>query len=526
MYASDPSSRPRRAAAATPTVFAYGLRTGAVRLLARAGSERALAKGHGAPLADLAFGPAAGDGRHLLASADDAGVIGVWGVSGGGGGGALECARAALVAPAGARAGAAGARVAWHPAVPGLLAASVGGDVMLLDVAAIAETAPEGAPATALALGAAGVAALPGCAGGAPVTALAFSPTGAHLAAGRADGSVLVWGLPGGGDAADAVDAAAAARPPAVADATGGAPVIGAEFVPVGGRPVLVVAGGGAVTLWEAANPPTRLAALALAGAGGAPAALAGLAVGAPPPGAPGPPLVLVSAVDAGELVALTLAPDGRALAAAARFGVATPVLSTTLAPGSPWATALTLQADAVQLLSVDAAACAAAAGLEPSAHRPAAAAVPAPKAKAAIKAAPVPAPAPVAPPPAPSPSPKAKARAPPPPPDAAPLARLLTPSSLMGLVASPPASDGGAVAPAAARKASPAPPRGPRRPLLPTRPPSSPPCAPKFGRPTRVWPLLRKLRARACWKRRARRRPTTSPRSSRPSTPRWTASW
>ena len=471
VYQSDPSHHPRRCAAATAAVMAYGLRTGAVRLLARGSSERALAKGHDAPIVDIAFGPSDSDAssdtasRALLATVDGAGIAGIWAVAGGGGA-PLEAACAALVAPHAAAGAAPATRaVAWHPKVAGLLALSAGPDVLLLDVASVAETrAAGGAAPTPTRIGGGapstdGHASLPHTAPSA-VTALAFSPSGSHLAAGRDDGSVSMWSLPGGGDAADAVDAAAAARA-AVSIPTATTPITGAEFVPLGGRPVLVVAADGVLALVDAVAG-TSLASVAVVGSDGAPAPLTALAVGAPPPGSTLPPLAVASAHAAGELVAITLTADGRAPAAAARLRAA--VLSASIAPAAPWATLLTVQPDAVNLLTVDAAAAAAAVGAPPRA-------VSAPKCAPAPPAASAPASgtsSPKPPPPKPAPPPKATVS----------LTRLLTPSQLMGgasprLGARAASGDGATVAPPLrSHTASPAPP--PHAPVVAAAPPSA----------------------------------------------------
>ena len=471
VYQSDPSHHPRRCAAATPSVMAYGLRTGAVRLLARGSSERALAKGHEGPIVDIAFGPPDADAsdasRVLLATVDGAGIAGIWAVAGGGGA-PLEAACAALVAPHSVSGASPSARaVAWHPKVGGLLALSAGPDVLLLDVASVAETpAADGGVPTPTRIGGGapspdGHASLPHTSTAA-VTALAFSASGSHLAAGRDDGSVSVWSLPGGGDAADAVDAAAAARA-AVSIAAAPTPITGAEFVPLGGRPVLVIAADGVLALLDAVAGAT-LARVAVAGGDGAPAPLTALAVGAPPPGSSLPPLAIASAQAAGELVAITLTADGRAPAAAARLRAAAAVLSASLAPAALWATLLTVQPDAVNLLTVDAAAAAAAVGAPPRA------AVPAPKRVAA--SAPSPGASSPRPPPPPNPAPPPKA--------AVPLTRLLTPSQLMG-GASPrsgaraASGDGAPVAPPLrSHTASPAPPPPPHAPVVAAAPPST----------------------------------------------------
>lgn len=448
-----------------------------MRLLAREGGNtvRALARGHRAPLTDVAFAPAKASGAGaaaaaapagagaplLLATADEEGCVGVWTVEVRKG--SLDVIRAALFKRAGAGGGEekgttkVGGRVAWHPATPGLLAASVGGaagSVFLVDCAAVAETSPAddqeaaaaaAAPAIELAGqgGAgppppAGVVELPSSGAGeaSPVTALAFSPSGSHLAAGTLAGSAQLWALPGGGDAEDAVDAAAAARPPSVL-ALGGDDderprlPVAVEFVPCPGPPVLLAHRGASMWLFDtarAARSPdgagSELAALALADAAGEPslAGLTSLAVAAAPSvsasgttatAAAGllPPLAVISHPQKKLLVAVTLSGDGRAFAALAVFKVASPVLAASFVPpaaldsddGSAaplaaasstsssalsfphWAQLLAAQREAVQVLSLDAAACSAAADGGAAARAAAEAAA---KAAAARKAA------------------------------------------------------------------------------------------------------------------------------------------
>jgi len=452
VYVTDGGAGPHRLAAATSHILAYGLATGAVRLLGAGacGGAKALAKGvHGSALSDLAFAAPADAAASpappttLLASAGRDGTVGVWEVSGASAASVTVSRLAAVDLVAGGGGGTAAspaARLAWHPSPPlaGILALGCGGGEEAELMLSVARGLPGGGsgdgPAVPLSEAGASevVFAVPlaGCGLPAPAGAcggLAWAPDGSALAAAFGSHALLAWAGDNNGTAHTQASLRELAEDCLGPSATAWAPH--GEAGPLSGLAwvaprLLVSAGGeGEVSLWEVggAGEPKLLQAVSIREAGGAPAGhLAALTV--LPTGVPGAPAVVaVSAPGRARVYALAVtmgaAGDGVSGGPPARFGaaasftVASPVLSASLVPTSASTkdgleSLLAVHADAVRLLTVDAGGCAAT-GTEGGAEAGEAGATAGAAAEEALQ------PRPPAPPP--------------------PLPRLLTPSQLVG---------------------------------------------------------------------------------------------